>query len=268
MVFANSLFFLIVSAAVAISGSAVPRAPQATTTAPTSLPTTGGATRVSCTNFSESRSFAHDRDSEYSMGFYQVITKIFFHVGVYHESTDHSLRMRTNYQILDSKLPVGACENAEAAVSLRSDPPVGTGLPNPNRQMRRQTSVPTLADRVHQSAFKSNFPDRVLICQDMCPKTNSHISAATNLDQGRPRSATIGEPPSAKIDQDSTWPTAREKVRRVALMPMQWEYVEHFNYYADCPLDSGQYYWLPVSSKKEKKIIDAVELRPPDRFMG
>ncbi|KAJ7934967.1 hypothetical protein B0H13DRAFT_2305118 [Mycena leptocephala] len=29
--------------------------------------------------------------------------------------------------------------------SLRSDPPVGTGLPDPDRQMRRQISVPTLA---------------------------------------------------------------------------------------------------------------------------
>ncbi|KAJ6535447.1 hypothetical protein B0H19DRAFT_1079930 [Mycena capillaripes] len=102
----------------------------------------------------------------------------------------------------------GDCWNegptANCLEALRSDPPVGTGLPDPNRQMRRQTSVPTLADRVHQSAFKSNFPDRVLICQDMCPKTNSLISAATNLDQGRPRSATIGEPPSAKIDQGKT----------------------------------------------------------------
>jgi hypothetical protein len=30
--------------------------------------------------------------------------------------------------------------------TLCSDPPVGTGLPDPDRQMRRQTSVPTLAD--------------------------------------------------------------------------------------------------------------------------
>ena len=28
--------------------------------------------------------------------------------------------------------------------SLHSDPPVGTGLPDPNRQMRRQTNVPPI----------------------------------------------------------------------------------------------------------------------------
>ncbi|KAJ6571174.1 hypothetical protein B0H19DRAFT_1064291 [Mycena capillaripes] len=50
-------------------------------------------------------------------------------------------------------------------------PPVGTVLPDPSRQMRRQTSVPTLA---HPSAY---------------------------LCRGRPGSAMIGTPPSAKIDQ-------------------------------------------------------------------
>jgi hypothetical protein len=40
-------------------------------------------------------------------------------------------------------------QSIEEDDSLRSDPPIGTGLPDPDRQMCRQTSVLTLA---HPSA--------------------------------------------------------------------------------------------------------------------
>jgi hypothetical protein len=39
-----------------------------------------------------------------------------------------------------------SCFDIRLRHALHSDPPIGTGLLDPNRRMRRQISVPTLAD--------------------------------------------------------------------------------------------------------------------------
>ncbi|KAJ7889645.1 hypothetical protein B0H13DRAFT_1626682, partial [Mycena leptocephala] len=87
-------------------------------------------------------------------------------------ATFHDVSLQNEFQL--SFRPTADADNGRRACcrrqtgtsricqSLRSDPPIGTGLPDPNRQIRRQTSVPTLAHpSAHPCRGWSRYSDRI-----------------------------------------------------------------------------------------------------------
>ncbi|KAJ6551894.1 hypothetical protein B0H19DRAFT_1264514 [Mycena capillaripes] len=82
--------------------------------------------------------------------------------------------------------------------SLRSDPPVGTGLPDPNRQMRRQTSVPTPANlSAHPSRASTSAPASFTHEIPLPSSSTPHKSLTTDNHTYGPSTTTYISPSSS-----------------------------------------------------------------------